>query len=225
MRQKKKIVMFCSGYSLYKKWESNIIEVVYDLRRKEITMENLINKKIEDFCVDAYQKGEFCKVEKGDVLGHWSVFFFYPADFTFVCPTELSDVQDYYEEFKETGCEIYSVSEDSHFVHKAWADATETIRRIQYPMLADPAGVLAENFGVLVKELGQALRATFIVNPRGEIKAYEIHDMGIGRNASELFRKVQAAQFVEEHGDQVCPAKWKPGEDTLMPSLDLVGKL
>lgn len=188
-------------------------------------MENLINKKVEDFCVDAFHKGEFEKVEKGDLLGHWSVLFFYPADFTFVCPTELKDLQEHYAEFTKEDCEIYSVSEDSHFVHKAWADATDTIRKIEYPMLADPAGVLAGQFGVLVKELGQALRATFILNPRGEIKAYEIHDMGIGRNASELLRKVQAARFVEEHGDEVCPANWRPGEETLMPSLDLVGKL
>ncbi len=188
-------------------------------------MESMINKKVEPFCVQAYQKGEFLEVTKEQTEGHWSVFFFYPADFTFVCPTELGDLQDFYEEFQKIDCEIYSVSEDSHFVHKAWADASDTIGRIEYPMLADPAGKLAEFFGVLVKEEGQALRGTFIVNPEGAIKAYEIHDMGIGRNAEELLRKVQAAQFVEEHGDQVCPAKWRPGEETLMPSLDLVGML
>ena len=188
-------------------------------------MGNYINKKITDFNVQAYYQKEFVEITQEDVKGHWSVFFFYPADFTFVCPTELGDLQDYYEEFKEIGCEIYSVSMDSHFVHKAWADASETIARIEYPMLSDSAGYLSKFFGVRVKELGQALRGTFIVNPEGVIKAYEIHDMGIGRNASELLRKVQAAQFVEEHGDQVCPAKWQPGEETLMPSLDLVGML
>lgn len=188
-------------------------------------MNNLINKQVGDFKVQAYLKGDFVEVKKEDTLGHWSVFFFYPADFTFVCPTELGDLADFYEDFKEIGCEIYSVSEDTHFVHKAWADASDTIKKIEYPMLGDPAGVLAKDFGVLVEEEGQALRGTFIVNPRGEIKAYEIHDMGIGRNAEELLRKVQAAQFVEEHGDQVCPAKWKPGEETLTPSLDLVGLL
>ncbi len=186
---------------------------------------SFINKEIQDFKVQAYQKGEFLEVTKESVLGHWSVFFFYPADFTFVCPTELSDLMDYYEGFQELGCEIYSVSEDTHFVHKAWADASETIGRIEYPMLADPAGVLARQFDVLVEEDGQALRGTFIVDPEGKIKAYEIHDMGIGRNAEELLRKLQAAQFVAEHGDQVCPAKWKPGEETLTPSLDLVGLL
>lgn len=188
-------------------------------------MGNLINKKIKEFKVQAYYNKEFVEITDDDVRGKWSVFFFYPADFTFVCPTELGDLQDYYEQFKEIGCEIYSVSMDSHFVHKAWADASDTIARIEYPMLADPTGKLSKFFGVRVKELGQALRGTFILNPKGEIKAYEVHDMGIGRNASELLRKVQAAQFVEEHGDQVCPAKWQPGEETLMPSLDLVGML
>jgi len=188
-------------------------------------MENLINKSLDDFKVNAYHNGQFIQVTKDDTLGHWSVFFFYPADFTFVCPTELGDLADYYDDFKDIGCEIYSVSEDTHFVHKAWAASSDTIKKIKYPMLADPAGKLARFFGVLVEEEGQALRGTFIVNPEGKIKAYEIHDMGIGRNAAELLRKVQAAKFVEEHGDQVCPAKWKPGEETLTPSLDLVGLL
>lgn len=188
-------------------------------------MANMINQEIAEFKVQAFHQGAFREVTKADVLGHWSVFFFYPADFTFVCPTELGDLADFYEEFQEIGCEIYSVSEDTHFVHKAWADASETIRRIEYLMLGDPAGVLARFFGVLVEEEGQALRGTFILNPEGKIKAYEIHDMGIGRNAEELLRKVQAAQFVEAHGDEVCPAKWKPGEETLTPSLDLVGML
>ena len=188
-------------------------------------MKNLIGKELIDFEVQAYHEGDFKTVTKEDVLGKWGVFFFYPADFTFVCPTELADVADNYEEFKKIGCEIYSVSEDTHFVHKAWADTTDTIKGLPYPMLGDPAGVLAKFFGVLVKEEGQALRGTFVVDPDGVIKVYEIHDMGIGRNAEELLRKVQAAQCVREHGDQVCPAKWKPGEDTLTPSIDFVGKL
>lgn len=188
-------------------------------------MGNFINKTVAEFKVQAYHQGAFIEVTREDTLGHWSVFFFYPADFTFVCPTELGDLADFYEEFQAIGCEIYSVSEDTHFVHKAWANASDTIKKIQYPMLGDPAGRLARDFGVLVKEAGQALRGTFIVNPEGMIKAYEIHDMGIGRNAEELLRKVQAAQYVEAHGDEVCPARWKPGADTLKPSLDLVGLL
>lgn len=186
---------------------------------------SMINKKLEDFKVQAYQDGEFKEVTQDDVKGKWSVFFFYPADFSFVCPTELADVQDHYEEFKEMNCEIYSVSTDTHYVHKAWADATDTIGKIKYPMLADAAHVLSKQFGVLIEEDGLALRGTFILNPEGEVKAYEIHDLGIGRNAEELVRKVQAAQFVAEHGDKVCPAKWTPGEETLEPSLDLVGKI
>ncbi len=194
------------------------------INKEEIKM-SLINTKIVDFKVQAYQNGEFKEVTTESVKGKWSVFFFYPADFTFVCPTELGDLADNYSKFQEMGCEVYSVSTDTHFVHKAWADASETIAKIKYPMLADPTGTLARGFGVMIEEEGLALRGTFIVNPEGEIKAYEIHDLGIGRNAEELVRKVQAAQFVAEHGDQVCPAKWQPGAETLTPSLDLVGKL
>lgn len=186
---------------------------------------SLINKQVEDFKVQAYHAGEFKEVTLDDVKGKWAVFFFYPADFSFVCPTELADLQDNYETFKEIGCEVYSVSTDTHFSHKGWADATDTIGKIQYPMLADPANVLSRQFGVLIEEDGLALRGTFIVNPEGQIKAYEVNDLGIGRNAEELVRKVQVAQFVAEHGDKVCPAKWTPGEATLEPSLDLVGKL
>lgn len=188
-------------------------------------MSNLINTKLFDFETDAYRQGEFIKVNTEDILGKWSIFFFYPADFSFVCPTELGDLQDHYAELQKAGCEVYSVSMDSHFVHKAWADATDTIGKLEYTMLADPTGKIARFFDVLDEEAGQAFRGSFVINPRGEIKAYEIHDMGIGRNAEELVRKVEAAMFVEEHGDQVCPANWKPGADTIAPSLDLVGKL
>ena len=186
---------------------------------------SLINKKVSDFTVQAYHNGEFKEVTLESMKGHWSVVVFYPADFTFVCPTELGELADNYAKFKEAGCEVYSVSTDTHFVHKAWADASETIAKIQYPMLADPTGKLARDFEVMIEEEGLALRGSFVINPEGEIKAYEVHDNGIGRNAEELLRKVQAAQFVAEHGDQVCPAKWQPGEETLVPSLDLVGKL
>ncbi len=186
---------------------------------------SLIGRKLEDFKVQAYHNGNFVEVSNEDVIGKWGIFFFYPADFTFVCPTELGDLADHYDSFKEIGAEIYSVSEDSHFVHKAWADTTETIGKIKYPMLADPTGKLARFFEVLIEEEGMALRGTFIVDPDGIIQAYEVHQNGIGRNAEELLRKVQAAQFVREHGDEVCPANWTPGAETLTPSLDLVGKL
>ena len=186
---------------------------------------SLIQKEIADFYVQCYQNNAFHAVTKADVLGKWSVFFFYPADFTFVCPTELEDLADKYEDFKKIGCEIYSVSCDTHFVHKAWHDASKTIKKIQYPMLADPTGALARDFDVMIEADGLAERGSFIVNPEGKIVAYEVVAGNIGRNADELFRRVQASQFVAEHGDQVCPAKWRPGSETLKPSLDLVGQL
>lgn len=186
---------------------------------------SLINKEVSDFSVQAYVNGEFKTVTKEQIEGKWSVFFFYPADFTFVCPTELEDLANKYPEFQEINCEIYSVSCDTHFVHKAWHDASKTIQKIQYPMLADPTGALARDFEVMIEEDGLAERGSFIVNPEGKIVAYEVIAGNVGRNADELFRRVQASQFVAEHGDQVCPAKWQPGADTLKPSLDLVGLL
>ncbi|SNU99765.1 Alkyl hydroperoxide reductase subunit C [Megamonas hypermegale] len=186
---------------------------------------SLINKEIADFKVQSFINGEFRQVTKADVLGKWSVFFFYPADFTFVCPTELEDLANKYEEFKNINCEIYSVSCDTHFVHKAWHDASERIKKIQYPMLADPTGALARDFDVMIEADGMAERGTFVVNPEGKIVAYEVNAGNVGRNADELLRKVQALQFVAAHGDEVCPAKWQPGAETLKPSLELVGLL
>lgn len=186
---------------------------------------SMINKEVKDFKVQAYQNGEFRTVSKKDILGKWSVFFFYPADFTFVCPTELEDLSNKYSEFKKAGCEIYSVSCDTHFVHKAWADASERIKKIEYPMLADPTHSLSLDFEVYIEEDGMSERGTFVVNPDGKIVAYEVNAGNVGRNAEELLRKVLALQFVREHGDEVCPAKWQPGAKTLKPSLDLVGQL
>lgn len=185
---------------------------------------SLIGKKINEFKATAYQNGEFINVTSDNLRGKWSVVVFYPADFTFVCPTELEDLAEHYEKFKAEGCEVYSVSTDTHFVHKAWHDTSERIKKIQFPMVADPTGKISREFEVLVEEEGLALRGSFIINPEGVIVAYEVHDMGIGREASELLRKLQAAKFVAEHGE-VCPAKWQPGKETLKPSIDLVGKL
>ena len=186
---------------------------------------SLINKEISDFSVQAYQGNAFKTVTKDDVLGHWSLFFFYPADFTFVCPTELEELAENYAEFKAEGCEVYSVSTDTHFTHKAWHDSSERISKVNYPMLADPAHVLAEDFEVLIDANGLAERGAFIVDPEGRIQVYQVNAGGIGRNAVELLRLVRAAKFVAEHGDEVCPAKWQPGAETLKPSLDLVGQL
>lgn len=186
---------------------------------------SLIGREISEFRVQSYGGGAFREATKADVLGRWSIFFFYPADFTFVCPTELGDLADKYEEFQKLNCEIYSVSCDTHYVHKAWHDASQTIQKIQYPMLADPTGALARAFDVMIEEEGVAERGSFIVNPEGKIVAYEVIAGNVGRNAEELLRRLQASQFVYEHGDEVCPAKWQPGEETLKPSLDLVGLL
>ena len=184
-----------------------------------------IGKQIVDFKVQAFVNNGFKEVSKEDLLGKWSVFFFYPADFTFVCPTELEDLANKYSEFKAAGAEIYSVSCDTHFVHKAWYDASATIQKIKYPMLADPTGVLARGFDVMIESVGLSERGTFIVNPYGEIVAYEVVAGNIGRNADELLRRLQALQFVADHKDEVCPAKWHQGDKTLKPSIDLVGKL
>ncbi|MDS4027390.1 MAG: alkyl hydroperoxide reductase subunit C [Candidatus Contendobacter sp.] len=186
---------------------------------------SVINSEIKPFKAQAYLNGKFVEVTDASVKGKWSIFFFYPADFTFVCPTELGDMADLYPEFQKLGVEVYSVSTDTHFVHKAWADASETIKKIQYPMIGDPTGAITRGFDVMIEEEGLALRGTFVVNPEGVIKVAEIHDLGIGRDASELLRKVKAAQYVASHPGEVCPAKWKEGEATLKPSLDLVGKI
>ena len=186
---------------------------------------SLINKEVADFSAQAYVNDEFKTITKADILGKWSVFFFYPADFTFVCPTELEDLQMKYAEFQKAGCEVYSVSCDTHFVHKAWHDNSESIGKITYPMLADPTQALARDFEVLIEDQGIAERGSFIVNPEGKIVVYEVNAGNVGRNAEELFRKIQASQFVAEHGDQVCPARWTPGAATLKPGIDLVGAL
>lgn len=185
---------------------------------------NLIGKKVNEFKVKAYYKGDFTEVTEKDLDGKWNVFVFYPADFTFVCPTELEDLAEHYERFKKEGAEVYSISTDTHFVHKAWHDTSDRIKKIQFPMVADPTGRISKEFEVFIEEEGLALRGSFVINPEGKIVAYEVHDLGIGREASELLRKLQAAKFVAEHGE-VCPAKWQPGSDTIKPSIDLVGKL
>ncbi len=188
-------------------------------------MKTLINTTVPEFAAQAYYKNDFVEITNETLKGKWSVLFFYPADFTFVCPTELGDMADNYAKFQELGVEIYSVSTDTHFTHKAWHDTSETIKKITYPMVADPTGALAKAFGVYIKEAGLAYRGTFLINPEGQIKLAEIQDNGIGRNADELLRKVQAAQFIAKNPNEVCPAKWQPGAKTLKPGLDLVGKI
>ena len=186
---------------------------------------SIINTTIQPFKAMAYHNGNFVEVTQDTLKGKRSIFVFYPADFTFVCPTELSDLADNYAEFQKLGAEIYSVSTDTHFTHKAWSDTSENIGKIKYPMIADPTGAITRNFGVMIEEEGLALRGTFVINPEGQIKLCDIHDNGIGRDAKELLRKLKAAKYVAEHPGEVCPAKWQEGAETLKPSLDLVGKI
>jgi NADH-dependent peroxiredoxin subunit C len=185
----------------------------------------LINTELKPFTATAFHNGEFVDVSDQDLRGKWSVVFFYPADFTFVCPTELGDLADNYAEFQRLGVEIYSVSTDTHFTHKAWHDTSDTIGKIRYPMIGDPTTQVSQNFDVLREGQGLADRGTFVIDPDGVIQVVEITAEGIGRNAVELLRKVKAAIYVREHPNEVCPAKWEEGDDTLAPSLDLVGKI
>lgn len=184
-----------------------------------------INESAPDFTEEAFVNGEIKKISLSDYKGKWVVLFFYPADFTFICPTELGELADNYETIKKIGAEVISVSTDTAFVHKAWHDRSETIKKINFPMLADPARRVCTSYHTLIENEGLSLRATFIIDPNGIIKAFEFHDNSIGRSVEELIRKVQAAKYVREHKGEVCPMNWKPGAKTLKPGLDLVGKL
>ncbi|MBI1884307.1 MAG: peroxiredoxin [Chlamydiae bacterium] len=184
-----------------------------------------INHKVTDFEVDAFQNEEIKKVKFSDYRGKWMVLIFYPADFTFVCPTELEDAARHYDEFKKEGAEVFAVSTDTVYAHKAWHDTSPAIKNVQYPMVADPTGKVCREFGTYIEEAGLSLRGTFIIDPDGILKTIEIHDNSIGRSAKELLRRLQAAKFVREHKGEVCPASWEPGGKTLKPGLNLVGKI
>ena len=185
----------------------------------------LINTPIKPFKAQAFKDGKFIEVSDADLKGKWSVVVFYPADFTFVCPTELEDLAEHYDEFQKMGVEVYSVSTDTHFSHKAWHDTSDAIGKIRYTMIGDPTGTITRNFDVMREDAGLADRGTFVIDPDGIIQAMEITAEGIGRDAGDLVRKVKAAQYVAAHPGEVCPAKWQEGEKTLKPSLDLVGKI
>lgn len=190
-------------------------------------MENIceINKLAPAFNAEAFVDNNIKKISLSDYRGKWVVLFFYPADFTFICPTELGELADRYEELKQLGAEVISVSTDTAFVHKAWWDNSQTIRKIKFPMLADPTGAVCKAYGTYIQEEGLSLRGTFLIDPEGTLKAFELHDNSIGRSAEELIRKLQAAKHVKEHSGEVCPMNWKPGKETLKPGLDLVGKI
>ncbi|MBC7514741.1 MAG: peroxiredoxin [Herminiimonas sp.] len=189
---------------------------------------SLINTEVVPFKASAYQDGKFITVTNEQLKGKWSVFVFFPAAFTFVCPTELGDLADRYEEFKKMGVEIYGISTDTHFTHKAWAASSDQIGKVKYPLVGDPGHHLSRAFDVLIEEgddAGLALRGTFVIDPEGKIKTIEVHPDGIGRDAGELMRRVKAAQYIAAHPGEVCPAKWSEGAETLKPSFDLVGKI
>lgn len=184
-----------------------------------------IGKQITDFELEAYFEDKIQKIKLSNYKNKWLVLFFYPADFTFVCPTELEDMANHYEKFQSINTEILSISTDTVFVHKAWHNNSPAIRKIKFPMVADPTGKLCHEFGTYIENEGLSLRGTYIIDPDGVLKAFEVHDNSIGRSAAEILRKLQAAQYVLEHGGEVCPANWKPGDKTLKPGLDLVGKI
>ena len=186
---------------------------------------SLIGTEVKPFQATAFHGGEFTEVSDAQLRGKWSVVFFYPADFTFVCPTELGDLADHYDAFQAIDCEIYAVSTDTHFTHKAWHSTSETVGKIKYPMVGDPTGLISRNFDVMIEDAGLADRGTFVIDPDGKIQIVEINAGGVGRNATELLRKVKAAQYVRENPNEVCPARWEEGQATLSPSLDLVGKI
>jgi peroxiredoxin (alkyl hydroperoxide reductase subunit C) len=186
---------------------------------------SLIGTEVKPFKAQAYHNGKFIEVTEANFKGKWSVVCFYPADFTFVCPTELEDLQNQYVALKELGAEVYSVSTDTHFTHKAWHDSSETIKKITYIMIGDPSHTLSRNFEVLIEEKGLADRGTFIIDPDGIVQAVEINAGGIGRDASTLINKIKAAQYIRKNPNEVCPARWREGATTLKPSLDLVGKI
>jgi peroxiredoxin (alkyl hydroperoxide reductase subunit C) len=184
-----------------------------------------IDQELPDITLEAYHEDDTKEISLRKQKGKWLVLLFYPADFTFVCPTELESAAEHYADFQKIDAEIMSVSTDTVFVHKAWHDTSEAIKKIKYPMLADPTGKLCKALGTYLEDEGLSLRTTVIVDPKGKIKAYDIHSNDIGRSTDEILRKVQAAKFVDEHGGNVCPVNWQPGQDTLKPGLDLVGKI
>ena len=186
---------------------------------------SLINTEVKPFKADAFRNGEFIQVTEADLKGKWSVLIFMPAAFTFNCPTEVEDAADNYAEFQKAGAEVYIVTTDTHFSHKVWHETSPAVGKAQFPLVGDPTHQLTNAFDVHIAEAGLALRGTFIINPEGVIKTAEIHDNAIARDVSETLRKLKAAQFVASHPGEVCPAKWKEGEATLAPSIDLVGKI
>ena len=186
---------------------------------------SLINTEVQPFKANAFKNGEFITVTEADLKGKWSVLIFMPAAFTFNCPTEIEDAADQVAEFEKAGAQVFVVTTDTHFSHKVWHETSPAVGKAKFALVGDPTHALAKAFDVLIPEEGLALRGTFVINPDGVIKTMEVHDNSIARDVTETIRKLQAAQYVANHDGEVCPAKWKEGEKTLKPSLDLVGKI
>ena len=186
---------------------------------------SLINTQVQPFKAQAFHNGKFVEVSDETIKGKWAAFVFFPAAFTFVCPTEVEDAAAHYAEFRKLETEVYIVTTDTHFSHKVWHETSPAVGKAKFPLVGDPTHALTRTFGVHIEEEGLALRGTFVINPEGVIKTAEVHDNGIGRDATELLRKIKAAQYVAKHPGQVCPAKWNEGAKTLAPSIDLVGKI
>mgnify|MGYP001605046644 FL=1 len=185
----------------------------------------MINQKAPDFELMAFHEGKIKKIDLFDYRGKWVVLFFYPADFSFICPTELNELAENYELLKSMNVEVFSISTDTEYSHKAWHDSSPTISKIKFPMVADPTGRICKSYGTYIEEEGLSLRATFIIDPEGVVKAYEFHNNDIGRSIEELIRKIQAFKFVDANPGMVCPINWKPGKEALKPGVNLIGKL
>ncbi len=209
--------------ALLLKW-TNGIDMEHN-NQSIVSIGTLVGKIAPDFTVQAFHKNSFKKIRLGALRGRWVILAFYPADFTFVCPTELSRFADFYHDFKKLNAEVFSVSTDTEQVHKAWWDTSASIKKIQFPMLADPTGKICKSYGTYIENEGLSLRATFIIDPDGIVRSADIHDNSIGRSVKEVLRKMQAAKYVREHGGEVCPVEWEAGQKTLRPGIGLVGKI
>jgi peroxiredoxin len=172
-------------------------------------------------------QGEFGKVsfESLRKQGKWTILVFYPADFTFVCPTELADLADKHAALTGFGAEVIAVSTDTKFSHLAWRNSEKLLAQVKYLMAADPTGTVSRFFGVYDPKSGLALRGTFIINPDGILVSSEINFYNVGRNADELSRKMEANAYLQQHPDEACPANWKAGAKTLRPNEKMVGRV
>lgn len=188
-----------------------------------------VGQKVPAFEMDCYdpKTGSFSRVSLQALMKErkWTVLFFYPADFTFVCPTELADLAKYQEELENMGVQVIAVSTDTKFTHLAWQKAEKLLENVKYLMGADPTGNVSRLFGVYDEATGLALRGTFIINPEGTLVGSEVNFYNVGRNAEELVRKMKANLYLMSHPDEACPANWKEGDKTLKPSEALVGKV